>query len=240
MHIKNLFTVPEGEKITEKLFGRALVSSVCGILLCMACLVGTTWAWFVAGVESVENVIAIAAVLPDTAMSKQGASIAPTDYGSYALEAGKYYARVALKQEETAQADTSLLENSQRPVYVIMTVEHSGQTQYRLFTFDNRSAERNTWITVADGTATVSFSASWVKPDTPISEDDGQLAVGTEPAQITTPVTQPPVTEPSAEATTAPATEPSQEETEATQQTTESTETSETETVALATETVAD
>ena len=40
--MKELFAVPEGKKITEKMFGRVLISSVCSILLCMACLIGTT------------------------------------------------------------------------------------------------------------------------------------------------------------------------------------------------------
>ena len=46
MRLKDLFTVPTGEKVTERHLNRVLVSSICGLLLCMACLVGTTWAWF--------------------------------------------------------------------------------------------------------------------------------------------------------------------------------------------------
>ena len=57
--MKFLFTIPEGVKITEKVFGRVLISSVCSILLCMACLAGTTWAWFQASVVNNDNVITI-------------------------------------------------------------------------------------------------------------------------------------------------------------------------------------
>lgn len=49
--MKNLFTVPKGEKVTERNFKRVLISSVCGILLCMSCLMTTTWAWFTSTVE---------------------------------------------------------------------------------------------------------------------------------------------------------------------------------------------
>lgn len=59
MRIKEFFAVPLGEKVTEKMLGRVLISSVCSILLCMGCLVSTTWAWFAVGVENRENVIEI-------------------------------------------------------------------------------------------------------------------------------------------------------------------------------------
>ncbi len=59
MRIKELFTIPKNEKITEKVFARVLLSSVCSILLCMTCLAGTTWAWFTVSVENTGNVIQI-------------------------------------------------------------------------------------------------------------------------------------------------------------------------------------
>ncbi len=59
MRIKELFTVPDGKKITEKTLSKVLLSSICGILLCMACLAGTTWAWFSVSIENIENVVQI-------------------------------------------------------------------------------------------------------------------------------------------------------------------------------------
>lgn len=59
MCIKALFAVPEGAKVTEKLFCKVLLSSVCSILLCMACLVSATWAWFAVSIENDGNVIQI-------------------------------------------------------------------------------------------------------------------------------------------------------------------------------------
>lgn len=57
--LKYLFTVPENEKVTEKHLMRVLISSVCSILLCMTCLVSTTWAWFTVSITSENNVIGI-------------------------------------------------------------------------------------------------------------------------------------------------------------------------------------
>ena len=76
MRIRNLFTVPEGEKVTEKMFGRVLVSSVCSILFCMACLAGTTWAWFSASIQNTDNVIQIAEVTANVTVREVTANAA--------------------------------------------------------------------------------------------------------------------------------------------------------------------
>lgn len=57
MRIKSLFSVPDGEKVTEKALRKVLISSVCAALLCMTCLVGTTWAWFTVSIENTGNEI---------------------------------------------------------------------------------------------------------------------------------------------------------------------------------------
>jgi len=59
MRLKDLFSVPTGQKITEKHLRRVLVSSICSILLSMGCLVSVTWAWFVVSIENTGNVIQI-------------------------------------------------------------------------------------------------------------------------------------------------------------------------------------
>ena len=59
MRIKKLFTVEKEEKITEKRLLQVLISSVCSMLLCMACLAGTTWAWFAVSIENENNEIRI-------------------------------------------------------------------------------------------------------------------------------------------------------------------------------------
>lgn len=55
--LKYLFTVPENEKVTEKHMMRVLISTVCSVLLCMTCLVSTTWAWYTVTITSEDNLI---------------------------------------------------------------------------------------------------------------------------------------------------------------------------------------
>lgn len=62
--LRYLFTVPQGEKVTEKHFRRVLISYVCSILLTMSCLFSTTWALFQHSVVSSDNVIQMGSFEP--------------------------------------------------------------------------------------------------------------------------------------------------------------------------------
>ena len=44
------------EKVTDAVFIRSLIASAIGIIVCMLCFVGTTWAWYSSSAESGENV----------------------------------------------------------------------------------------------------------------------------------------------------------------------------------------
>ena len=68
MSIKDFFTVPENEKISDRAFTRVLISTICGILLCMICLAGTTWAWFISNVEGPGSVMSIASISVDATL----------------------------------------------------------------------------------------------------------------------------------------------------------------------------
>ena len=54
-----MFTVPEKGKISEKRMLRVLISTVCSVVLCLSCLVSTTWAWYSVSVTSEGNVLQI-------------------------------------------------------------------------------------------------------------------------------------------------------------------------------------
>ena len=87
MKFVNLFSLPKGKKITDKYLGRVLVSSICGILLCMGCLAGSTWAWFTVSLENTGNVIEIdrpkiQVSVADVAAFESGSVL---DSGSYKL-----------------------------------------------------------------------------------------------------------------------------------------------------------
>lgn len=59
MRLKDMFTVPKGQKVTEKQLLRVLTASICTIALCMTCLAGTTWALFSVSIENTGNEIQI-------------------------------------------------------------------------------------------------------------------------------------------------------------------------------------
>ena len=56
--IKSVLYVPKHEKPTDENILRLLLPSFAGIILCMVCLVGMTWAWFSAGVQTSPQTIA--------------------------------------------------------------------------------------------------------------------------------------------------------------------------------------
>ena len=54
--MKNFFDCKD-EKISEKAFSRMMLTSVLGILVCLACLCSATWAWFTTDVSNNSNTI---------------------------------------------------------------------------------------------------------------------------------------------------------------------------------------
>lgn len=240
LRIKELFTIPEGEKVTEKLFGRVLISSICSILLCMACLAGTTWAWYTVSIENRGNEIQIATVNANVDIrDRENNAVNADPNGKYTLEAGTYTAQINLSNDAT---------EPKSPVYVEISVSHGEETTYYYLTFENGGKDATQEFQVGANSATVNFSVSWVKPVSATAIGSEKIVIGEDAngpvsdtsAGTTAPVADPsteataPVTEPFTEATTIPTTESSQAETETTQQTTEPVEPSQTETTAAA------
>lgn len=227
MRIKELFTVPDGKKVTEKAFGRVLVSSICSILLCMACLAGTTWAWFTVSIENTGNVIQIATVTADISITDGVTStIAESPDNHYTLESGTYAIAVKVQNDAT---------NSTHPVYVLMSIASGEEPDYYYFTFEPNSSEPQRIELCFSDSVTVSFSVSWVKPvsaepfgnETVISDatepaTEPSTEIGTAATEPSTEATTIPTTEDATTPTTEPVTEPSTEET--TIPTTEATE----------------
>ena len=89
MRLKDLFTVPSGQKVTEKHMRRVLISSICSILLCMTCLVSTTWAWFAISIENEQNEIVTAELtdlLTDLTVRQGETRIEPSNDGSFSIK----------------------------------------------------------------------------------------------------------------------------------------------------------
>lgn len=155
MRIKDWFTVPEGKSVTEKVFGRVLLSSVCSILLCMVCLVSTTWAWFSVSIENKGNEIQIAAA---TVEVKVNDTTLDADGGIRDLPAGAY--TVAVKR-------TSY--DGNKPVYVVLAVKSSANegtenTELNYYWIQAEPVETKVNLDTKK-VADISYGLSWVKPD---------------------------------------------------------------------------
>ena len=168
MSIKHLFHIPDGEKVTDAAFSRVLISSVCGILLCMGCLVGTTWAWFIANTENTDNVIEIATVTADVTVQQNDVAITPADDGSYTLPAGDYTMHVQMTHNATAYT---------RPVFLLMTVTQNGTETPYVMAFVNGLTESDVTVTVENAEATIRFETRWTLP-TAVQVGDTMVLTG--------------------------------------------------------------
>ena len=79
----------------DKQLRRALISMIASIVLCLGCLIGTTWAWFETSITNEGNVITIAEMQVSVTMHKGEASeyknLVATDQYTYELdEVGTY------------------------------------------------------------------------------------------------------------------------------------------------------
>ena len=86
--MKEKFVVRDDKKVTEKMLGRVLSSSIATVLLCMTCLAGTTWALFAVSIENKDNVIQIGK--PEATVTVNGVD---AELGSV-LEAGTYTMKI--------------------------------------------------------------------------------------------------------------------------------------------------
>lgn len=149
MHIKDLFTVPAGKKVNERMLARVLASSICSILLCMVCFVGTTWAWFIAGVEDTGNVIRIGT--PSATVTVNGASFtsgASLPGGAHVLEITHANAADAFDRKST--------------LYVTFSVDQAVKGWVTL----NEENSYTASIEIAkNADCAVSWTVSWLEPD---------------------------------------------------------------------------
>ena len=152
MRLKEYFKVSREQKITEKYLRRVLLGSICGILLCMSCLAGTTWAWYVVGIENTENVIQIG---PDITV---------------ALDNQPFVEKVELKPKEDSQGyivNISCPENEddlgkKSSLYVYFTVIKSDGT-CKIYYTEVTAIEMRFEFNGADG-MWLTWGVSWIEP----------------------------------------------------------------------------
>ena len=173
LHNTNFPTFAEKTKVTENLFNKVLISAVCTILLCITCLVGSTWAWFTVQVDNHENIIWIAKPTVDIMLTDATDSstigLNSEDCGII-LPEGSYSMSFLLKEAASGPDD---LNRHQNALYVIMTVTHNSDVESYYLTFTGKSDESKqlTNLRIVATEAAISFSVSWVQPAsaTPIS-----------------------------------------------------------------------
>lgn len=175
--LKYLFSVPQGEKVTEKHLRRVLLSSVCSILLCLTCLVSTTWAWFTTTLTNTGNEIEVGSFNIEVdvrSMADETQPVTATD-GVYALSRGEYRvkvthsgtsngrSRIAFTNSASVSLGTCVTEALSSPVALAGAQESSGN----VFEF---------FVYISVDSVSMTVSRFWgISEETEVS--DGKLVV---------------------------------------------------------------
>ena len=161
MKFMELFSVPEGKKITEKYLYKVLISSICSILLCMGCLAGTTWAWFTVSIENAENVISVASspeaeirMTPEVPMTySRDESVMFLEQGEYDLAVDHGGEEDDLQQKSALYVTVSLAAYDSEEVvqgYVVLNGENKYSEKIKI---------------VAGQDCACSWEVSWFEPE---------------------------------------------------------------------------
>ena len=216
MKIREMFSVPEGKRITEKYLYRALALSICSILLCMVCLAGTTWAWFSVSIENTGNVIELAtepkvSITINQTMAKSAKELLPGNNSVVVTHAGK--------TDDIAQKSTvyvTFLLDQEVLGYVMLNSQNSYSANVFIEIQGSNDKDNQT------KRSTLSWVVSWAKPeDLPLL--GGALTVTLDEEETKQPeeTPEPTQTEPTEEATqpTEAVTDPPEESSEPTETT---------------------
>lgn len=187
MRIKDLFTVPEEQKMTEKALRRVLITSICSILLCMGCLAGTTWAWFTVEIENAGNVIEIGE--PSVADVKLTLGDEVLQSGD-ALPKGEYH--LLIERVEHAKEGDDLREKT--TLYVTLTVQHGEETNSVVVVLDSGTQHQATVEIRAEEDFLLCWSVTWFPPaSAEILANHAVITIA--PAPVEDPVDQNPETD---------------------------------------------
>ena len=109
-----LFQVPEKEKISETHMLRVLISTVCTIVLCLTCLVSTTWAWYSVSITSEGNVLQIDTWPAAGTVDETAETTEPTEETTEATE--NITEATTVTTEETTEPTTAVTEETTVPI----------------------------------------------------------------------------------------------------------------------------
>lgn len=203
MRLKDMFAVPEGQKVTEKQLIRVLTTSICSIVLCMSCLVSTTWALFAVTIENTDNEIQIGT--PEIVVQVDGGEFKSGNLltsDSHTISIAHANLPDDLSRKSTLYVTLTVQRGTEAPINAYITLNHE----------KNYAAQ----IDIKDGKdATLSWEVSWFAPVNAIELIDNVLTIpGKEDVEETTNPTETDPTEGSTEPTETDPTEGSSEPTE--------------------------
>jgi len=180
VRFKDLFMVRKGEKVTEKCLLRVLVSTICSILLCMSCLLGTTWAWFTVSVVDAGNVIQIG---PEVAVTVNDQ---PFAFGDKLVPGATDLRQVTLIR--VGEADS--FEQS-KPLYVVLTLRCGEDTSSAYVVLEGKSKPI---LVKLNGESELTWSVYWSQPGNvqPLNENEALSIPQTVLEESTEPPTEPP------------------------------------------------
>ena len=94
--------IAEKEKSADAGIKRMMLTSVLGMLICVVCLAGTTWAWFTATQNATVGESQVAQTLTKVSIKSIGSNtLMGSDVKNYSIDSNEYYA-VTLTEDGTA------------------------------------------------------------------------------------------------------------------------------------------
>ena len=230
------------EKVTDQALTRSIVISVIGILFCMTCLFGLTWAWFSYSIVTSSNKITAATFDLDITITEQGAgdTVTKGEDGYYALDAAKTYT-VSLAKQGTAKTGfchLSVITPTAATATVYYTdsipqIDEATETETEPFVFTLSGVSKIKFTAmwgqcpedhqdkVVQYNDTLSLGAVSMTPPAAKQNEETKTEETTAPTKTTTPTT----TEKKQPESTAPSTEPTTPESTTGAETTNVTET---------------
>lgn len=164
------FLTANNEKITEQAFSSGIITSVLSIVLCIAALCSTSWAWFTGSTESGNNEITTAQSFTLELILEDGTSQRVDIVNDKAtLVAGQTYTVTISLPKDSASG------------YLVMTDKKG--TSYRseyIMRHENDTAETVTFYLTVDENQDVSFIKHWgIYTDAPSVENGETLEIKT-------------------------------------------------------------
>lgn len=210
--LKSLLVFAPGQKVTEKQMLAMVAVYVCGMVMCMACLASTTWAWFSLTLESRDNVIQMGTTSIETSLDGE-----PMELVDYELAPGEYVLTLKNTGETTAHGLVTLGGNDPFATEA-MRAGSDDVAEVRLTIYEATTLTvQPRWGMAAETAETVTHGtepAEETNTETG-TEGDNQQTEGettTDPTDPTEQATEEPSTEPTTAPTEEPTTVPTEDQ----------------------------